>query len=97
MIATSEIETLNHLAHELELSQEQMLREALRALVLSKIHTYDAERRARCAKFGVSSLAELDALVQQGKVEEDAVLDDFQNVDFLTHRIKRLQELLGEL
>lgn len=97
MIASFGTETMNQLARELELTQEQMLREAMRALVLSKIHTYDAERRARCAKFGVSSLEELDVLVQQGQVEEDAVLDDFQNVDFLTHRIKRLQELLGEL
>lgn len=96
MIASLGTERMNELAQELELSQEQMLRQAVRALVLSKIHAYDAERRARCAKFGVSSLEELDALVQEGKVEEDAVLDDFQNVDYLTHRIKRLQELLGE-
>ena len=84
-------------ARELAMSEDEMLREAMRALLRAKIHSFDAERRARCAKFGVSSLQELDALVRAGKVDEDAVLDDFQNADFLTNRIARLQQLQGEI
>ncbi len=84
-------------AQELAMSKEQVMRESLRALLRAKIHALDAERRARCAKFGVSSLQELDELVRAGTVEEDAVLDDFQNVDYLTNRIARLEKLLGEI
>mgnify|MGYP001771078512 CR=1 FL=1 len=82
------------IAQELSMSPEDVLREALRALLRAKIHAFDAERRARCAKFGVSSLQELDELIRAGKVDEEAVLDDVQNVDYLTNRIKRLQQPL---
>ncbi|MDL1895472.1 hypothetical protein FBQ82_04325 [Anaerolineae bacterium CFX7] len=82
---------------ELAMSEKQVMRESLRALLRAKIHSLDAERRARCARFGVSTLQELDELVRAGKVDEDAVLDDFQNVDYLTNRIARLQHLLGEI
>ncbi len=83
-------------AQELAMNEEDVTREALRALLRAKIHALDAERRARCAKFGVSSLEEMDELVRAGKVDEEAILDDFQNVDFLTNRIARLQRMLGD-
>ena len=86
-----------HVAQELAMNEEEVTREALRALLRAKIHSLDAERRARCAKFGVTSLQEMDVLMRAGKVEEEEILDDFQNVDFLTNRIARLQKMLGEL
>jgi len=88
---------VSQVAHELAMSEQDVAREALRALLRAKIHAFDAERRARCAKFGVNSLEEMDELIKAGKVDEDAILDDFQNVDFLTNRIARLQKLLGEI
>ena len=84
-------------AEELALSQEEVMREALRALLRDKIRDFGAERKARCAKFGVSSLQQLDDLMRAGTVEEDTILDDFQNVDYLTNRIKRLQQLLDSI
>jgi hypothetical protein len=88
---------MRNVAQELAMSEEDVAREALRALLRAKIHAFDAERRARCIKFGVNSLQEMDELIKAGKVDEDAVLDDFQNVDYLTNRIARLQKLLGEI
>ncbi|MCX7838137.1 MAG: hypothetical protein N2559_01585 [Anaerolineae bacterium] len=88
---------MKQVAQELALGEEEVIREALRALLRDKIRALEAECRARCAKFGVTSLAEMDELIKTGQVEEDAILDDFQNVDYLTHRIARLQKLLGEL
>jgi hypothetical protein len=88
---------MRQVARELAMSEDQVAREALRALIRAKIHAYDAERRARCAKFGVSSLQEMDALIRAGKITEDQILDDFQNVDYLTNRVARLQQLLGKI
>ncbi|MBI5651220.1 MAG: hypothetical protein HZC40_12370 [Chloroflexi bacterium] len=87
---------MRQIAHELAISEDQVAHKALRALVRAKIHAYNAERRARCAKFGVTSLQEMDALIRAGKIAEDEILDDFQNVDYLTSRVARLQQLLGE-
>lgn len=87
---------VRQVAQELAMSQEELMREALRAFLRARIHALDAERRARCAKFGVSSLTEMDEL-RAGKVGEEDILDDFQNVDYLTNRIARLRQLLGEI
>ena len=66
-------------------------------MLLNKLRMFEAELRARCAKFGVSSLEEMEELVRRGEVDEDAILEDFQNVDYLTARISRIKELLEDL
>jgi hypothetical protein len=57
----------------------------------------DAERQAHCAKFGVTNLVEMDALLQRGAVTEEEILEDFQHVDYLTTRIERVKQMLAEL
>jgi len=79
------------------LSEEELLRQSLRAFLLDKMQLLESERRARCAKFGVTSLEEMDALIKNGLVEEEDILEDFQNVDYLTTQIERIQRLLEEL
>jgi hypothetical protein len=88
---------VQQVAKEFDLSEEVLTRESLRAFLLEQLRTFDAERRARCAKFGVSDLAEMDALLQRGAVEEEEILEDFQNVDYLTTRIERIKHMLAEL
>lgn len=88
---------VQQVAKEFDLSEDVLTRESLRAFLLEQLRMFDAERRARCAKFGVSDLAEMDALLQRGAVEEEEILEDFQNVDFLTTRIERIKHMLAEL
>jgi hypothetical protein len=45
----------------------------------------------------VTSLAEMDALLQGGAVSEEKILEDFQHVDYLTTRIARIKQMLKEL
>ena len=85
------------IANEFALSEEAVTRESLRAFLLEQLRTFDAERRARCAKFGVATLAEMDTLLQQGAVTEEDILEDFQHVDFLTARVERITKMLEEL
>ena len=88
---------LREVASEFSLSEESLTRESLRAFLLEQLRLLDAERQARCAKFGVTSLSELDELVQKGAVSEETVLDDFQNIDYLTTRIERVKAMLEEI
>ncbi|MGQ9626183.1 MAG: hypothetical protein ACUVV0_04675 [Anaerolineae bacterium] len=88
---------LKEIAQELDLSEQELWRQGMRALILEKIRLLQAEKQARCAKFGVNSLEEMDKLIRQGKVAEKDILEDFQNVDYLTARIKRLEQLLERL
>ena len=88
---------LNKIAKEFEMTREQLEKEGLKAFMLDKLHEYESERRARCAKFRVETLEEMDNLIRQGKVEEEDILDDFQNVDYLVSQVKKIKRLLDNL
>ena len=85
------------IAEEFSLSEEALTRDSLRAFLLEQLRTLDAERQARCAKFGVTTLAEMDELLKQGAVTEEEILEDFQHVDYLTTRMERVKKMLEEL
>jgi hypothetical protein len=84
------------IAREFSLTEEALTRAGLRAFLLEQLRILDAERQARCAKFGVASLVEMDRLLSQGVVTEEVILEDFQHVDYLTTRIERVKALLEE-
>lgn len=86
---------VQQIAKEFALSEEALTRESLRAFLLEQLRTFAAECQARCAKFGVTSLEEMDALLRKGAVAEEEILDDFQNVDYLTTRIERIKQMLA--
>ena len=85
------------IAKEFALSEEDLLRKSLRAFLLEQLRVLEAERKARCAKFGVSDLWGMEGLIVEGKVEEEAILEDFQEVDYLTYRVERIKAMLKEL
>ena len=99
MEAQSAIATIDigELAQEFALSEQDLLTQSLRAFIIEQLRLFQAEKQARCAKFGVASLEEMDELIVEGAVEEEDILDDFQNVDYLTTRIERLEYLLETL
>lgn len=85
------------IAKEFSLSEAELTRKSLRAFLLEQLRLVEAERKARCAKFGVSDLWDMERLMVEGKVEEEAILEDFQTVDYLTARAKRIRAMLEEL
>ena len=82
-------------AKEFSLTEAALTRESLRAFLLQQLQFLHTDRQARCAKFGVKTLAEMDELIRQGQVEEDAILEDFQEVVYLCHRIERVKAMLA--
>jgi hypothetical protein len=85
---------IQQIAQEFNLSEQELVQESLRAFLLDRIQLLDSERRARCAKFGVTSLEEMDDLLKTGQVEEEDILEGFQHVDYLTTQIQRIRQLL---
>jgi hypothetical protein len=88
---------LKQLAEEFSMTEEELTRQGLRAFLVDRLRLLDAERRTRCARFGVESLEEMDTLVRQGRVEEEDILEDLQQVDYLTARIERIRQILESL
>lgn len=85
------------IAREFSLTEEAVAREGIRAFLMERLRLFDADQRARCAKFGVKSLEEMDGLLRRGEVEEDDILEDFQEVDYLCGRIERVKAMLEEV
>ena len=87
----------NAIAKEFAITEEELRRKSLRAFLLDQLRLLEAERKPRCAKFGVNDLWGMERLIEQGKVEEEDILEDFQTVDYLTSRVKRVKAMLEEV
>ena len=85
------------IAKEFAITEEELQRKSLRAFLLEQLRLLEAERKARCAKFGVKDLWEMETLFVEGKVEEEEMLEDFQEVDYLTDRVERIKAMLKEI
>ena len=85
------------IAKEFAITEEELTRKSLRAFLLEQLRLLEAERKARCAKFGVKDLWEMEQLFVEGKVEEEETLEDYQTVDYLTARVKRVKAMLEEV
>ena len=85
------------IAKEFAITEEELTRKSLRAFLLEQLRLLEAERKARCAKFGVKDLWEMEQLFVEGKVEEEEMLEDYQTVDYLTARVKRVKAMLEEV
>ena len=78
-------------ARQLSIPPEDLQRQAILAFLRDRTLFYNAERLRLCRKYGVSSLQEMDRLIYQGEVDEEAILQDFQRVDFLTAELRKLE------
>ena len=85
------------IAKEFAITEEELTRKSLGAFLLEQLRLLEAERKARCAKFGATDLRDMERLMVEGKVEEEDMLEDFQTVDYLTARVKRVKAMLQEL
>jgi hypothetical protein len=87
--------TIDAVAHQLAMPSKELRRQALQAFLREQARFDNVERLRLCKKYGVSSLQEMDELVAQGKVDEEIILTDFQRVDFLTAKLRKLDELMA--
>ena len=85
------------IAKEFAITEEELTRKSLRAFLLEQLRLFEAERKARCAKFGVKDLWEMEQLFVEGKVEEEEMLEDYQTVDYLTARAEKVKAMLKGL
>jgi hypothetical protein len=78
----------------LGISVNDIERQALRALLEKKVRSIRVEILSICQKYGVRSWEGMNELIVEDKIEEGEILDDFQQVDHLPAKARRLQELL---
>ena len=88
---------LEQAAEILGLPVEEIERQSLRVFFEQELRAMRIEFLAICQKYGVHSWEGMNALITEDKVEEGKILDDFQRVDHLTARARRIQALLEQV
>ena len=86
---------LTTVARELQLSEEDLVRQGLRSVLERQLREVKAEIFALHGRYGVSSVEEMEAHYQDGSLEEADSWRDLQRLDHLEHKRDRLLKLLG--
>ncbi len=81
----------------LGVERDVLEREALRQYILSELRQVRAESRLIMARYGVSSIEELDEKIRRGVLGETEAFEDITRLDYLLDREEKLRRLLEEL
>ncbi len=93
---TSQTNTiLTTVAHELQLSEEDLVKQGVCSVLERRLREVKAEIFALHGRYGVSSVEEMEAHYQDGSLEEADSWRDLQRLDHLEHKRDHLLQLLG--
>jgi len=81
----------------LGVEEDVLEREALRQYILSELRRVRLELKLITARYGVSSIEELDEKIRRGELGETEVFEDLTRLDYLLDREEKLKKLLEEL
>ncbi len=88
---------LTQIATELRTPPEQLMTESLRLYLEHRLRLVESELLRLAHKYGVQTVAELDRLVQSGKVHEEEAFEDYFEFDYLEAERDKIRELLATL
>lgn len=94
-IQTSAI--LGTVAQELRISEDDLLRQGVRALLERRLREIQAQIFEITGHYGISSVAEMEARYREGSLEEADTWRDLQRLDHLEYKRDRLLQLLEAL
>ena len=90
-------EKIKVLAKELGLTEKEIIKESLRALLERKLKEIKAEINLIKAKYKISSVEEFEGLYKEGKIEEKDSFEDFKKLYHLEFKEEELEKILEEL
>ena len=86
--------TLSAVAQELHVSEDDLLRQGLRAFLERQLREVKAQIFEITGRYGVSSVEEMEARYRKGTLEEADSWRDLQRLDHLEYKRDRLLQLL---
>ena len=93
-MATRTSEALSLVAQEVHITEDDVLRQALRAFLETELRAVKAQVCEITGLYGVSSTTDMDARYRDGTLEEADSWRDLQRLDHLEARRDRLLRLL---
>jgi len=88
---------LSTVARELQVSEDDLLKQGLRALLERQLREVKAQIFELTGRYGVSSAEEMEARYREGTLEEADTWRDLQRLDHLEYKQERLLQLLETL
>ncbi len=88
---------LQRVSRVLGVREDVLEKEALRQYVRSRLRRVMLEARLIMARYGVSSIEELDEKIRRGELKETEVFEDLTRLDYLLDEEEKLRRLLEEL
>ncbi len=88
---------LGTVAQEFQLSESDLIRQGVRALVERQLLQVNAQVLEIAGRYRVASVAEMDAQYQAGTLAESESWRDYQRLDHLEFERDRLRELFEAL
>jgi hypothetical protein len=85
---------LTTVARELQLSEEDLVKQGLRSVLERQLREVKADIFALHGRYSVSSVEEMEAHYQDGSLEEADSWRDLQRLDHLEHKRDRLLQVL---
>ena len=77
------MQVFQEIAKALNINQERLERDSLKAFLEKELRNTDAEIYRIAARHGVKSILELDGRLTAGEVTEEEIRDDFMELDYL--------------
>jgi LytS/YehU family sensor histidine kinase len=88
---------LEKTAQKFSLSEKELIQEGVKAFLQSQLRIVETERQRIFAKFDVSSLDGLDAIISENPEQESDLLPDLQKADYLTTRVDEIKKMIFDL
>ncbi len=88
---------LEYLAEELHMKPETLLKESIEIFLKRKLKVIESELFLLAKKYGVSSIAEFDKMVKEGKFHEKHTFEDYFKFDNLEAERDRVLNHLEKL
>jgi len=88
---------LGTVAKELQISEDDLLKQGLRTLLERRLREIKAEIFGITGRYGVSSVEEMEACYREGTLEEEDSWQDLQRLDHLEYKRDRLLQLIEAL
>ena len=91
------MEVIDEVAIALKMDRDALAKASVKAFLDRELRCVEAEIYEIGARHGVKSIFELDDKLKRGKVKEEDILEDFQELDYLEARRDELLAAMKKL
>lgn len=91
------VSLLNTIAHELDIPEDELLKQSLVTLLERRLHEIKAEIFAITGRYQVSTPKEMEEQYKAGHLNEAGSWQDFQRLDHLEYKCDQLVSLLTSI